>query len=224
MLRSARIATILLLPLAANAGDWTLIKEQDGIRAYKRDIPGSDIVAFKGEGLVEATPLKVASVLMDISRKLEWVDRILEARLVKQLGPLERVEYNRSHVPWPLSDRDFVFHALAKVEPDGAVVFELKSVEDAAEPPHKGLVRGRLVNSGYRLEPVEGGARTRITVEIQADPRGSVPKWIANLVQKKWPIKTILGIRSQSARADHTESPEMAKALKKAEGSSKPSK
>ena len=35
-----------------------------------------------------------------------------------------------------------------------------------------------------------------------ADPRGSVAKWIVNLVQKDWPHKTIASLRRQVAKPD----------------------
>ncbi len=210
---------MILLALCGAAGaaetakDWEPIADVDGVKAWRREMPGTHVLAFKGQGLVEAPPLKVAAVLMDVSRKLEWVDRIREARLVRQVSPLERIEYNHSHVPWPLADRDFVFHAQADVEPGGVIVFKLKSVDEPSEPRQKSKERGELINSGYRLEPVEGGAKTLLTVEIHADPKGALPKWIANLVQKKWPLKTIQGIRKQAAREGLVESKELAELL-----------
>ncbi len=50
-------------------------------------------------------------------------------------------------------------------------------------------------------------------VEIHADPKGSVPKWLVNLFQKGWPRNTIEGIRKQAAKADVKEHPVVASQL-----------
>jgi hypothetical protein len=34
------------------------------------------------------------------------------------------------------------------------------------------------------------------------DPRGSVPKFLVNMVQKSWPHKTITSLRKQVAKPD----------------------
>jgi hypothetical protein len=208
------MALLCATPLAAS--DWELIKEEAGIKVYKKSYEGSDTLAFKGEGLVEASVAKTAAVLMDVTRKLEWVHNIREARLVRQIAPFERIEYNHTHVPWPLSDRDFVFHAVGELDKaKGSVRFRLASAEEPGLPPLKGRVRAQIFDSGYLLEPRENGAKTWLTVEIHADPKGSLPKWIANLFQKKWPLRTIQGIRSQAARPDVAEQPDVLKFFKK---------
>ena len=39
---------------------WERIGDDDGIAVYRREVPGSPIVAFKGEGIVDASILRVA--------------------------------------------------------------------------------------------------------------------------------------------------------------------
>lgn len=210
--------TSLLLLLAAAAvpaaAGWEFLYEKEGIKVYRMHVEGSSVVAFKGEAELDAGPARVAGVLSDVPRKLEWVHAIREVRLVRQAGPLELVEYNRTHLPWPFSDRDFVFHAKAAVDKArGMVEFRLQSVDDPSEPPKPGLVRASLNEGLYLLQPLSGGARTRLTVQIHADPQGYVPKWLINLFQKKWPLRTISGIRRQLAKADVAEHREIAELL-----------
>ena len=51
------------------------------------------------------------------------------------------------------------------------------------------------MNSVYKLTPVDDGKRCRVEVEIHTDPRGWLPSWLVNLIQKSWPLKTLRGIR-----------------------------
>lgn len=152
---------------------------------------------------VPASLAKVASVLDDTPRKGEWVCNLLEAKNVRMISPTERIEYNRTSAPWPVSNRDFVFRADVKVDKaTKTLTILIKSVADPAMPVDEDkAVRGELLDSSYTLTQLEDN-KTRIVVEIQVDPKGSVPKWVVNWAQKGWPRKTLDGIRTQCAKAD----------------------
>ncbi len=176
---------------------WKSIKTEDGIKVFKGAVKGEDVVAFKGDAVIDGDIQEVMTVLYDMTKKKEWVDRLVETKLVRQLDKTARVEYNRSATPWPLSDRDFVYKA--KIDFNKKKTFakiRLNSTEDIKAPQNKGVVRGELKESMYTLTALKNG-KTRLTVEILADPKGMLPKWLVNIIQKKWPLKTIAGIREQ---------------------------
>jgi len=184
---------------------WELIAEDEGVKAWRMEIEGSDVVAFRGETTMNAPIAKVASVLDDTSRKTEWVHNAIEAKNVKQISEWERIEYNRTKSPVPLfvNDRDFLFHAKVTLRlSEKQIVIDLKSVEDGAMPERDDAVRGHLLNSRYILSSLENDTKTRVQVEIHADPRGSLPKWMVNLFQKAWPSRTLRGIALQVAKPD----------------------
>jgi len=182
---------------------WQKISDDDGIHVWKRDVPGSDFVAFRGKAIIDAPVSKVANVLIDTSRKGEWVSHLAEAKDVRQISEFERIEYNHTNSGFLLvKDRDFVFQAKAELDKDKKqMIIHLKSVEEPSVP-EQGPVRGQLNESSYTLSAVDGGKRTMLELEIQADPKGSVPSWIVNLFQKSWPRKTIEGIQKQVAKPD----------------------
>jgi hypothetical protein len=201
------LAPGVALSEVAAAGTWQSLDNGGGISVWKRDIPGSPIVAFRGEAMIDASIAKVAQVLSDTARKTEWVASAAVARDVRQISALERIEYNRTVTPIILKDRDFVFRAVTEVDREARRVrITMNSVEDPAVPVDPHFVRGRLLASCYILTAC-ADQRTRVEVEIQADPLGSVPKWVVNFFQKSWPRKTLEGIRRQAARADVGEHP-----------------
>jgi hypothetical protein len=183
--------------------DWELLNDEDGIKVWRRDVENSPIVALKGEAIIDAPIAKVANVLDDTTRKTEWVCNGIEAKNIRTISPTERVEYNVTSAPWPIRNRDFVFHAQMKCDRTAkTLVFELRSVNDPLMPVDENkAVRGELLDSSYTLTQLDA-KHTRLVVEIQADPKGSVPKWVVNLFQKSWPRKTIEGIRAQCAKGD----------------------
>jgi hypothetical protein len=202
------VLVTLLLSGAATciAGDkdaWEQLSNEDGITVWRREVAGSPVVAVKGEAVIAASLAKTASVLADTSRAKEWVCSLGEARVLRVISPTARIEYNRLAAPWPVSDRDFVFSTEIKIDRKArTVTFELKSVVDALAPPDDDkAVRGELLSSTYVLTQVEE-RKTKVTVEIQVDPKGSIPKWLVNYAQKGWPRGTLEGVRDQAAKAD----------------------
>ena len=192
---------MIWLALLLAAGSWEKAGDEAGVAVYRREVPGSPFLAVKGTGVVDAPPRTVALVLLDDDRAPEWVDSLAEARVVRVVSAAEYIEYNRAAMPLIVSDRDFVNTVSMNVDrPAHTVVIRSVPVVDAAAPPTK-AVRG-LLDATYLLESIEGGKRTRLTVEIESDPKGWLPAWLVNFFQKDWARETIEGIRKQCAKPD----------------------
>ena len=70
----------------AKAPAWELFDEEDGVRCFRRDVPGSDVVALRGEGFVAAPITRVASVLADRKRSVEWIDRLVKTKVLREIS------------------------------------------------------------------------------------------------------------------------------------------
>lgn len=181
---------------------WEDVSRDHGILVQKKEIENSDIVAFRGETIIPAPLAKVAGVLNDSSRRTEWISDAKEARDIRVISPLERIEYNLTGTPWPLKNREFLYRVKVTLNRDKKEMrIHLKSVEDESVPESDKAVRGDL-EGNYVLTSVDGDTKTHLIVEILADPKGSIPKWVVNMVQKGWPQKTLEGIARQSAKPD----------------------
>lgn len=176
----------------ATAAEWELGDKEDGITSYKKDEPGSSVTAFKGEAVIKAPLAKVAWVIRDNDHRTEWVDRLQSSRVLEVTSPTSRVIYQHFGLPWPIADRDYVYEAKVSWEGD-TLRFDLKSTTHRKGPKTVG-VRANLIRCTYRLKPW-GENGTHISVEVHTDPEGALPAWLVNIIQRKWPIKTLSGIR-----------------------------
>ncbi|RMG07107.1 MAG: hypothetical protein D6731_24395 [Planctomycetota bacterium] len=189
-----------VLHAADGDGGWEALAFEDGVRVFRKEVPGSDLVAFRGVTTIEAPATKVFSVLMDDARRTEWVDRLACSRILEAVGPYEYVIYQHFELPFFISDRDYVYRGKARRLADGRVELVMKSEEHPRAPPTVG-VRAQLLRSRYLLTPL-GERRTRVEVEIHTDPCGLLPAWLVNSIQESWPVKTLAGIRRQAHRPD----------------------
>jgi hypothetical protein len=220
--RAARAiaALVLLLPfslLAGSSGEkWVLVGTKDDIITYQREVAGSPVVAIRGEGTVDASIARVASVLLDTTRLVQWIGSLTEAHRLRSAGKLSYTEYDHVSVPFPLTDREFVTQSSTELDATNKqVVVRAHSVQDPAAPVTK-LVRGDLLSSTFTLVALDHGRRTRVIAEAHADPKGAIPKWIVNYFQKSWAHATIMGLRSQVRKADVPDDPELETMLEQA--------
>lgn len=202
------LALGLMSPFAGagtSANRWELVGDSDGIKVYRMEIPGSPLVAFKGVKIMPVPIAKVAQVILDenTDKKKEWIDMIMDFKIIER-GQVESVTYSSYDLPWPLTDRDYVIHSKLKIDNEAnQIVVELKSVEHPYAPPTIG-VRAELTRSLYKLVP-KPNRTTEVTVEIQTDPKGALPTWLVNLIQKGWPSNTLKKMEIQALRPDTKE-------------------
>jgi hypothetical protein len=194
----------------ASAPKWEMFNEEDGVKCYRRDVAGSDVVALRGEGFIAAPITRVASVLADRKRATEWIDRLARTKVLRELSETESINWNHIKTPTPLKDRDFVFKTVITTDPaKKKVIFSYYSVTDKAAPETDDYVRGHFKHGKFELTMAERKNRdgtvtkgTIVVAEVVVDPRGSVPTFIVNMVQKSWPHKTITALRKQVAKPD----------------------
>jgi hypothetical protein len=204
-------AAVFALPHDARADAWKKIDDADGIAIYSREVAGSEVIAVRGEGIIAAPLVRVASAAFDTARAPEWIDRLAEAHVVRRISDTEYVEYDHFKMPPLIKDRDFV--TLNRIEWDPArqsLTIRLRSATDPAAPPTS-YIRGDVISSTFVLTPTADGRATRLIGEVHCDPRGSLPTWLVNMFQKDWPHATFKSLRAQAAKPNIVENPAIRK-------------
>jgi hypothetical protein len=221
LVTATALAGVVRADAPATPPKWEMFDEEDGIRMFRHDVPGSSIVALRGEGFIAAPITRVASVLVDRKRSTEWIDRLVKTKLLRQLSETESVEWDHIKTPSPLKDRDFVFKSVIATDPaKKKVIFSYYSVTDPLAPETDDYVRGTFRGGKFELTMAtrtnKDGTKTRGTIvnaEVEVDPRGSVPKFIVNMVQKSWPHQTLMALRKQVAKPDIKDDPRVVERL-----------
>ena len=199
------ILLISILPRSTQAeapGEWVQLGVEDGITVSRRKMPGDPVLAYKGEGVLNAPLGKLITVSRDTPRQVEWVNRLEVAKVIREITPFDRIIYLKIRSPWPVTDRDFLLESRLEVDRiKKTAIFDVHSIEDPQMPPDKCCVRAVMHSSHVELKALDD-ARTSISAEAHADPRGALPTWLVNLVQKTFPRKSIEGLLRQVAKPD----------------------
>jgi hypothetical protein len=186
----------------ANSG-WRRIANEEGITVMERDVPGRGFPTFRGIGTVYASIYDVVAVISDIKRHTDWMQSILVSRELKRFTERKRIIYMRINSPWPVSDRDAVYRSETEVIRRDNEIDEVNvtfwSVKSKLKGYVDGVVRMEKLRGHYRFKALSANT-TRVDYQVDADPGGWLPTWLAKLASRKLPLNTIRNMRKQVSR------------------------
>jgi hypothetical protein len=205
--RTRRVAPLAAVVLAlalggarpAAAQKWEVITREDGIVITKRELPGRNFPIFRGVGDVDAPIWQAMGIIYDVPRYVDWQANCTVAKVLKAPSETEQYVYTRTWAPWPVADRDAIYHAVVKVEfkPKFAIEIRFEAAKLDAVPPVKGVVRMENTRGFFRLTEL-GPNRTHVDYHVDGDPGGLLPTWLAKMAVKKVPLDAIKGMRKRA--------------------------
>ena len=178
-------------------------KSEFTIIVEKKNSPEDEVNTYRGTTTMPISIERIAYVLDDTESKKEWVSRLKEeTRLEENSSSYRSIAYQHYNLSWPVSDRDYVIESKWSVMKDKklpTVILSIKSIVHDTVPEIEGRVRGQLYRLVYKLEKLESN-QTRVTVEIMVNPKGLLPNFMINLIQKDWPITTLRQLNAQALK------------------------
>ncbi|RQR35150.1 MULTISPECIES: START domain-containing protein [unclassified Burkholderia] len=197
-LLSAALLIGLLASQTTFAQDgWSLARQADGIRVYVRNVDGSPLREFRGEVQIRATPDDVVKVLRDADAYRQWMPDVAASELLKATDT-EQFHYLDNKAPWPVSNRDGIYHFTYTKAGDGAVTVRVEAVPDYL-PLREGKVRIPQAKGQWKLVPDAEGVK--VTYQMHASPGGAIPDWLANRTVVDTPYGTLKALRSRVQEA-----------------------
>ena len=182
------------------AEDWESLGVTNGVHVYRRQ-ETSGLFAFKGESTTDLSVAQIMPILRNESLGPEWVNMMIFSTVIEQYSETHNMIHQGYDLPWPASDRDYVFEK--KVVYDNAnkvATVHLTSVESAKVPVSEEFVRASGEKTFWRFSAEEG--KTKIVVEVVTDPKGALPDWLVNSTQADWPHKSISSLIARAKKGD----------------------
>lgn len=190
--------------LAAD-GDWKLMRNEDGIKAYARSIQGTNLLELKAITIVDAKMEVVGEVLRDVPSNPQWMADCSEARIVRPISRKEMIVHTTLDFPAPVSDRDLVVRSFTTYLLDRARgIVTLTSVTDPAAPQRSGVVRMTDFSGEYVLEYISRD-KTGVIYSYRADPGGNIPTFLVNLFSRDGLFKTLAGLKKMAKRQKYVD-------------------
>jgi hypothetical protein len=187
----------LVFAAAAQAEDWQVAKDEDGIKVSLSEVAGSKYKAYRGVALIKAPVARIIALQEDVAGACAWIHECKSQKLVDRKGD-EAWTYTQFKAPFPVSDRDSYIHVTTTRNADGSVTRTLQGVP-TYKPEEKGYVRVAQVEGFWKLVP-KGADQTEVTYQVHTEPGGSVPSWLANKFVVEAPFNTLKALKDHAEK------------------------
>ena len=188
-------AFVAASPQLAHAGDWEVIAQQEGITVSRRPVEGRSFPQLRAIGEVPGTPYEVLAILLDVPAHVDWRPDCVESRLVQRTDTWQSVVYTVTGAPWPVADREIVVsNEVVFIDPPSQLKVTFAALAAPDVKHRRGTVRIKAATGFFAIEAIDN-RHSRVHYEVDADPGGSLPKWVITAQSTKNPLGTLTGLR-----------------------------
>jgi len=176
--------------------DWIKVDEVDDISIYQNKQGMIDgVIPLQAKGIIAANVSQILLVLSESNRRQEWLPRWREGRMVQKLSNVSRIETNVTSMPWPFTDREFTYQVNGEIDyQNHSLSLHMKSIDYPKQ--HNDTVSGFLHAGLFKIVKIDEN-RSEFTMMFFSNPNGSIPHWVVNIAQKRWPYIFINSLRKQ---------------------------
>lgn len=210
------IALVALLPHQGHASPWYSVDvTTDGIEILRKDVTDSNLIAFRGIGVVKAPLPIVATAIFNTDRRREWIEGLKETRIIRWEAGNRFIEYDHIDMPLFFQDRDFISTITVSFDRSRKeMVFRYQPSDDPSAP-RTDYLRGELIKAVFILSSIDRDHSTRVDAEFLCDPKGWIPAWLVNFFVKDWPKTTFRNLRKEVLKSDLAVDPRISRLLKR---------
>lgn len=192
---------ILMFQTVCAQEDWKMVKEEKGIKVFTKSVSTSNFKAFKAIMTLDESVQAFLSVLYDVEGLSTWAYKVNETSLLKRNGDSLQIYHAVSSVPFPYKNRDGVYaDTFNWVAKNKTLHVEIKLL-DTYIAKKENLVR--ITGKGYWKAKVLTSGKLEIIFEMQVNPGGEIPAWMANIFADNSPYYTMLELKKVIKNKKH---------------------
>ncbi|WP_040802674.1 START domain-containing protein [Zhongshania aliphaticivorans] len=205
------LAGLFFSGFSAQAVDWELAKDAEGVKVFTGAVAGSEYKAFRGEIVVDAELNQLMAVLDDTANFSNWMYNCKSPKLLYKASLLDRYQYLQNDFPWPAKDREMILRNEISQDPASRVTtVKLSSValEKLPAPARQAMpktgaaVRMEAVQGFFELSPVSD-TQTKVIFQLHLDPGGGLPAGLVNALIVDNPFETLKALAKQAVRPEY---------------------
>lgn len=199
----------------ASEPQWQPEQSEDGIALYSRHGGEHSYDVVKAVVTLDARPETLLGLLRNIERYPSWYQSCKQTAVLQRPSRLTPIEltpegrfvphaFDESYVLFflqdlpSIEDRWAIVKNHVRIEPDGSLVISFGSLDSYAHPSPQDAVRMRL-RGRWVLSPLSR-ERTRVTLELDIDPRTAAPAFLVDPKIHKTAFETLRSLRKLAAQ------------------------
>jgi len=174
----------------ADSDEWKLVKEKEDFKVYIRKPDDAAFEQIKIIAITEAGMNEIVAALEDVDNHKNWVYGTGESYVINREAYNNFNYYVTVKMPFPIKDRDVTIHYTRKLDSESGIVEVNSTATSGLKDVQADYIRINEFRSRYTLRPQDNG-KIEIEYFLNADPGGSLPSWVVNLVTTKGPTQTM---------------------------------
>jgi len=183
-------------------GNWKLIKNKDGIKAFTREVKESDVKQVRVTATIKTTLTALVAIVRDVGSHTKWIYRCKKATVLKRNNNTDTYYYNETEAPWPVADRDIITHAVIKQNKETKIVTITSTGVPNYIPEKKDIVRIKKLNAKWIFVPKPDGT-IDVTSLLLIDLGGDLPSWLVNMAIADGPFETVYNMRKEVIKSKY---------------------
>ncbi|KAL1514822.1 hypothetical protein AB1Y20_003907 [Prymnesium parvum] len=167
---------------------WELKLTSGSVRVWRRSVPGSKVNEVRANGIIDASPKAVVSLLCDGDAHAirSYNPLYAEGFDVCRIDHRTRLSYASVKAFFPLKPRDTLTRVAIWELPrlgSGATALLLQHAEHPDVPVYSEYVRAKILRGMHLIQPVEGcPGKSNFTLCTQVDAGGIIPSFVMNII------------------------------------------
>jgi len=194
---------IMNLAIVLFANEWQLVKDNNDIKVYTREVEGSDFLEFRGETVVEGTVAALVAILYDTQNCRAWLHECSFGMTLEAVSFEENYIFEIYDLTFPVSDRGVILHAKLSWHGDSASLetYEIQNfceeVDSSRCQKAKGLNVTPIKSSRgiYTFKALDEKV-TAVVWQQHVEPGGTIPTWLVNAMVVDLPYETLLQLQT----------------------------
>ncbi|MBD2860148.1 hypothetical protein IB286_14190 [Spongiibacter sp. KMU-158] len=188
----------------ADEAAWRLEKDSNGILIATRPVEGSAYREIRASTTIEGRVSSIVALLQDMSYWPKLNKIISSAELLQQLNASESQLYFQMDMPWPVTDRDVLYHRTIHQDDKSHAVILTDRALTGILPEKNGKVRVIESVQQWTLLPNDQGG-VDVTWITHTDPNGPLPAKMVNWLSVGPPHESISVLRAAIERGEFSD-------------------
>ncbi len=184
----------ILLVSAYGQENWSMRQDKNGIKVFSRATEKAGFDEFRATMQLNQSIHSFLAVLLDVENLDKWAYNVKNAHLLKVMGDSVQIYYSEVSMPFPFTNRDGIYMNRFTWKNDSSLLLiDIEILPDYMGKKEK-YVRIPYGKGFWRVK-VRDDKQLDITFQMQVDPGGNIPSWLANMFITTTPTYTLTKLR-----------------------------
>ena len=199
MLLTCVVSALSLTAQAALPSNAKLSLNKNNIKVWTYKDANNSVLSYKAETVFDVPIEKAVTLILDVNYTPKWVPNVAKAEILSRDDKKgEFTIYMVLDFPFPLKDRDMVVKGKMSKDTNGTIIIKNTAIQQG-KPLNANYIRLKDYFGDWTFQKL-GANQVRVTTTGHANPEGSIPASVTNLLVEQQPYQMLQRMKVELAK------------------------